>query len=70
MPEPPASRRIVEDIRAQIESGRLKPGDRLPTMEQMREQYSCSDTPIKTALAVLEGMGLITRRQGVGIYVR
>lgn len=69
MPETPASRRIVADIRAQIESGKLQPGDRLPTGRELKQRYQVSDTPVKTAIDRLEAMGLVVRRQGVGWFV-
>ncbi len=69
MSQTPTSRKIVEDIRAQIESGQLAPGAKLPKGDDLKAQYKVSDTPVKTAIAMLEGMGLIVRRQGVGWFV-
>jgi len=69
MPETPRSRVIVDDIRAQIQSGVLKPGAKLPSTEELKAKYECSDTPVKTALTTLEALGLIVRRQGVGSFV-
>lgn len=70
MPETPASRRIVDEIRRQIESGQLKSGDKLPKIRELAEQYECSETPVKIALSALDAMGLLVRRQGKGVYVR
>ncbi|XTZ18213.1 winged helix-turn-helix domain-containing protein [Micromonospora echinospora] len=70
MPRTPVYREIINDIRAAIESGQLKPGDRLPTIAQLCEQYQASSTPVKTAMRILEEAGLIETWQGKGMYVR
>lgn len=61
--------RIIEDIRAGISSGQLKPGDKLPTQAQLAAQYGCSETPVKQALAILEALGLVEGHQGKGTFV-
>ena len=73
--DPPVSRepfyaRIVADIRRQIEAGDLRPGDQIPTMAQLREQYGVSITVVRAALLTLRAEGLIEGQQGKGIYVR
>jgi GntR family transcriptional regulator len=70
MPRPPVYREIISDIRTAIETGQLKPGDRLPTIAQFCEQYRVSPTPVKFAMRVLEEAGLIETWQGKGMYVR
>lgn len=70
MPRTPAYREIVADIRTSIESGQLRPGDQLPTIAQLAEQYRVSTTPVKFAMRLLEEMGLIETWQGKGMYVR
>lgn len=70
MPRVPAYLRIVAQLRAEITSGRLPPGARLPTEAELREQYGVSTTTAKNALAVLRAEGLIEGRRGSGNYVR
>ncbi len=70
MPRTPVYREIITDIRTAIETGQLKPGDRLPTIAQLCEQYQASTTPVKYALRILEESGLIETWQGKGMYVR
>lgn len=70
MPRTPVYRQIIADIRTAIETGHLKPGDRLPTITQLCEQYQASSTPVKTAMRILEEAGLIETWQGKGMYVR
>lgn len=61
--------RIIDDIRADIASGKLKPGDKLPTYEEFAATYRCSVTPVKEALRILEALGLVEGQQGKGTYV-
>lgn len=70
MPRTPAYRQIITDIRTAIETGQLKPGERLPTIDQFCEKYEVSSTPVKTAMRILEEAGLIETWQGKGMYVR
>lgn len=70
MPRTPVYREIITDIRTAIETGQLKPGDRLPTIAQLCEQYQVSPTPVKFALRILEEAGLIETWQGKGMYVQ
>lgn len=66
----PDYERIADDIRELIKSGKLRPGDKLPTKRQLAEQYGTSAQPVDSAMFVLRGEGLIQGRQGKGIYVR
>ncbi|MFG1776585.1 winged helix-turn-helix domain-containing protein [Micromonospora sp. NPDC049048] len=70
MPRTPVYREIISNIRTAIETGQLKPGDRLPTIAELCEQYQVSPTPVKYAIRVLEESGLIETWQGRGMYVR
>ncbi|WP_245722539.1 GntR family transcriptional regulator [Micromonospora matsumotoense] len=46
MPRKPVYEQVVDDVIASVRSGTLKPGDRLPTIAQLAQQYSSSDNPI------------------------
>lgn len=61
--------RIAQDIRSQIASGALKPGDRLPSASELMAKYETSTTAVRGAMIVLRGEGLIVGRQGKGVYV-
>ena len=43
----PMYRRIAEDLREQIESGRLGPGQQLPTEPELREHYGSSRNTVR-----------------------
>jgi GntR family transcriptional regulator len=65
----PLYRRIIADIRAQVESGTLKPGDQVPSIAELMQAYECSDTPVKSAIGRLEEAGVLVGHQGRGVYV-
>lgn len=60
---------LVDALAAQIESGDLAPGQRLPTEQAIMTQTGVSRTVVREALAALRARGLITTRQGLGAFV-
>jgi len=70
VPRKPAAYQVVaDDIRAQITSGTLSPGDQLPFKRLLAEQYKVSEQVIDVAMVLLRNEGLIEGRQGKGVYV-
>ena len=69
MPRTPVYEQVIADITASIEAGTLHPGDKLPTIAELCEQYDASATPIRYALRILDERGLIESHQGKGNYV-
>lgn len=59
-----ASDLIVSQIRRQILSGNLKPGDRLPAERTLMEEFSVSKQTLREALRVLEFLGLVEIKKG------
>ena len=57
---------IIEQIRDAVLSGRFKPGDRLASENELIDQFGVSKATMREALRVLEVMGLIEIRKGVG----
>ncbi|MFF1640243.1 GntR family transcriptional regulator [Streptomyces sp. NPDC058246] len=55
---------IVEDLRAQILSGELPDGARLPSERELAASYEVSAPTIREAIRVLTAMGLVTARNG------
>lgn len=70
MPREPIYTRIVADIRARIASGELRPGDKLPSVTELRAEYEASNTAVRNAMLVLRSEGLVEGHQGKGVYVR
>lgn len=68
-PRPKLADRLVAAIRAEIAAGALRPGARLPTEGQLCAQYSVSRTVVREAVARLAADGLVTPRQGAGVFV-
>jgi DNA-binding FadR family transcriptional regulator len=64
------SERVVSTLRSQIVSGRIRPGQKLPTEHQMTESFGVSRTVIREAIASLSADGLVEPRQGAGVFVR
>jgi GntR family transcriptional regulator, transcriptional repressor for pyruvate dehydrogenase complex len=60
---------LVDTLIAQIESGDLAPGQRLPTEQEIVNATGVSRTVVREALASLRAKGLITTRQGLGAFV-
>lgn len=69
MPRVSFTRRIVRDYRTRIESGDLASGDKLPTLDEIAAAYGCSLTPVKSAIRILEALGLVETQPGKGMYV-
>lgn len=66
----PGYLQIADDLREQIRSGRLSPGDPLPSTARLAEQYDSSASVIKMAVGVLRTEGLVVGQQGKGVFVR
>ncbi|MGH3715669.1 MAG: GntR family transcriptional regulator [Micromonosporaceae bacterium] len=65
----PAYLRIAADLRAQISSGELPPGTKLPSEAQLMRRYGVSNTIIKNVRQILVSEGLVEARKGSGVYV-
>jgi GntR family transcriptional regulator, transcriptional repressor for pyruvate dehydrogenase complex len=60
---------LVARLTADITSGKLAPGSRLPTEQEMIVATGVSRTVIREAVAALRADGLVRTRQGVGAFV-
>ncbi|KAA3646703.1 MAG: GntR family transcriptional regulator [Chloroflexi bacterium] len=65
----PLYEQIKQIIRSQILSGEYSFGSRLPTEEELCEQFDVSTITVKRALSELVRAGLIQRRRGSGTIV-
>lgn len=61
---------IADDLRDRIATGRLKPGERLPSEAHLAAHYRVSTPTLRSALAVLQGEGLVEKAHGKGNFVR
>ena len=60
---------VSDRIAAEIMSGNLAPGTRLPTEQEMVAAMGVSRTVVREAVAALRAEGLVITRQGVGAFV-
>ena len=60
---------LVARLTADITSGKLAPGSRLPTEQEMIAAMGVSRTVIREAVAALRADRLVITRQGVGAFV-
>jgi DNA-binding FadR family transcriptional regulator len=60
---------VVERIAAEIRSGRIAPGARLPTEQVLLSRLGVSRTVIREAVAARRAEGRVITRQGAGAFV-
>lgn len=66
----PIFRQIMDQVRAQAASGRLKPGDLLPSVRQMAMDLQVNMMTVSKAYQRLEADGVLERDRGMGMRVR
>lgn len=60
----------MEQIRLLIASGRLAPGDLVPSVRQMAEELQINLMTVSKAYARLEAEGILERDRGIGMRVK
>lgn len=65
----PKYQKVYAALRHQIESGRWKPGDRLPSEAELVRTFDASRITVGRAVRDLQSSGLVQRRAGSGTYV-
>jgi len=63
-------RQIFEHVLADIESGRLKDGERLPSETELVKEFGASRPTVARALRDLQNLRMVERKVGSGTYVR
>ena len=66
----PIYRQLTEQVRRMAASGRLIPGDRLPSVRQLAEQLAVNPMTVSKAYSQLEAAGLLERRRGIGMVLK
>lgn len=61
---------IVGNIRYDIDSGKLREGDKLPSEKQLCDMYHVSRVTVRHALDELAEAGYLEKRRGKGTYVK
>ncbi len=65
----PIYHQIVHQIKQQVASGRLAPGDEIPPIRVLAEQLVINPNTVARAYLELEHAGVVTKRHGSGTYV-
>lgn len=65
----PMYQQIAEDLREQIESGQLEPGQQLRTELELRQKYDASRNTVRDAIKLLTNLGLVETKPGQGTFV-
>src|SRR3954469_4219910 len=60
---------LFRKLEAQIRSGELPPGSKMPSQKDLAESASVSRTVVREAVARLTAQGLTSSRQGSGVFV-
>jgi GntR family transcriptional regulator, transcriptional repressor for pyruvate dehydrogenase complex len=60
---------VVTHVRALIEHGDLRPGDRLPAERDLARQIGVSRPTVRAGLRALAAMGVVQSRHGSGTYI-
>lgn len=65
----PIYRQIMDQVKYLIASGRLRPGDELPTVRGLAQDLLINPNTVARAYRELEQAGILVTRQGAGTYV-
>lgn len=65
----PIYKQLVEQFEESIRSGKLKPGEQVPSMNHFSMQMGISKETVKKAYGILSEKGLLVPKQGKGFYV-
>ncbi|MBF6548875.1 winged helix-turn-helix domain-containing protein [Nocardia brasiliensis] len=68
-PRPPR-RQLADLLRAAILTGKLKPGEKLPSGPELAERYGVSKVTAQQAVSEVRTEGLVFSRPGSGVFVR
>ncbi|MGW0657553.1 GntR family transcriptional regulator [Streptodolium elevatio] len=69
-PGQPAYARVADVLRHEITSGVWPVGGKLPSIAQLEARFGVSEQPVRAALRLLLGEGLVEGRAGSGTFVR
>jgi GntR family transcriptional repressor for pyruvate dehydrogenase complex len=60
---------VVQHVRGLIESGELRPGDRLPPERELAVQLGVSRPSVRAGLRSLAAIGILQTRHGAGTFI-
>ena len=62
-------RQVMDQIKNQIATGQLVPGDKIPTEPQLAEQFGTGRSTIREAIKIFEYLGIIESHTRTGTYI-
>jgi GntR family transcriptional regulator len=65
----PGYNQIAEQIQQEIASGRLKPGDQLPTVRALASDLRINFNTVARAYRILDEVGIISTQHGRGTFI-
>lgn len=65
----PVYKQIIHQVQAAITAGRLKEGDRLPTIRALHQQLNVNPNTVAKAYRELAHLGLVSAEHGSGCFV-
>jgi DNA-binding GntR family transcriptional regulator len=65
----PLYQQVQDVLRARIDNGEFRPGDRLPAETELAQSLGVNRLTVRQAIAGLARAGLVQARQGVGTFV-
>jgi GntR family transcriptional regulator len=65
----PIYRQIQDQIRYGIASGKLRPGEQLPTVRALAVELSVNPNTVIKAYTEMERLGILTTEQGSGTFI-
>lgn len=65
----PPWQQLYDLLRGRIDSGELVPGDRIPSVISLSQEYDLAPGTVRKALGRLRDEGLIVTRTGWGTFV-
>ncbi|WP_148573447.1 GntR family transcriptional regulator [Nocardioides caldifontis] len=66
----PVYKQIADELRRRIETGRIAPGERLPSESALVAEFGVAHGTIRQAIQLLRSEGLAVAEHGRGVFVR
>ncbi len=68
-PGPPIYEQIVQAVKLSLTTGRLKPGDRFPSVRTISTELGVNPNTVQKAATVLTNLGILEIRSGQGSFI-
>jgi GntR family transcriptional regulator len=65
----PIFEQIIQQVRAGVARGRLKPGDQIPTVRELATDLLVNPNTVAKAYQIMEQNGILATRRGAGTFI-